>query len=267
MPLSDYPSGQARRMPPPAGAHIRTDIRADIRAAGEAGGLQWLESDAPVAYPEAVAFMEHRVDAIRAGQEAEAVWLLEHPALYTAGTSANPDELLDAAALPVYPSGRGGRYTYHGPGQRVAYVMLDLRRRGSDVRAYVHDLEGWVIAALSRLGVTGERRCDRIGIWVNRGGGHEAKIAAIGVRVRRWITFHGIAINVDPNLAHFGGIVPCGIAEHGVTSLAELGIDATLADVDEALRATLPPRFKTTGSGTSPLDSPVSAAQDTKKGW
>lgn len=197
-----------------------------------------------MAYPDAVAFMEERAEAIRAGRADEAIWLLEHPALYTAGTSARPEELLDAAALPVFPSGRGGRYTYHGPGQRVAYVMLDLRRRGSDVRAYVHTLEGWVIAALARLGVTGERRCERIGIWVDRGGGAEAKIAAIGVRVRRWITFHGIAINCDPRLDHFGGIVPCGIAGHGVTSLADLGVGATMADVDAALRATVPARFQ-----------------------
>jgi len=222
---------------------------ATIRSAGRAGAVEWLVSDTPVDYPDAVAFMEGRVDGIRAGREGEAIWLLEHPALYTAGTSAKPEELLDAAALPVYPTGRGGRYTYHGPGQRVGYVMLDLRRRGSDVRAYVHDLEGWVIAALARLGVTGERRCDRIGIWVDRGGGKEAKIAAIGVRVRRWITFHGIAINVEPDLDHFGGIVPCGIAEHGVTSLADLGVVATMADVDMALRAALPARFENPDSG------------------
>ena len=206
-------------------------------------------SSRPVAYPDAVAFMEQRVAGIRAGRAAEAVWLLEHPALYTAGTSARPEELLDGVALPVYPSGRGGRYTYHGPGQRVAYVMLDLRRRGSDVRAYVQTLESWVIAALAQLGVTGERRSDRIGIWVDRGDGREAKIAAIGVRVRRWITYHGIAINVDPNLDHFGGIVPCGIAEYGVTSLRDLGSDATMAHVDAALRSTLPPRFENADRG------------------
>jgi lipoyl(octanoyl) transferase len=234
MPSSPQPPLPSTEAPPPA---------ATVRAAGRAGAIDWLVSDAPVAYPAAVAFMEDRVEAIRAGRAPEAIWLLEHPALYTAGTSARPEELLDAAALPVFPSGRGGRYTYHGPGQRVAYVMLDLRRRGGDVRAFVHALEGWVIASLARLGVHGERRCDRIGIWVERGGGREAKIAAIGVRVRRWITFHGIAINVDPRLDHFAGIVPCGIAEHGVTSLADLGIDATLADVDAALRATVPARL------------------------
>ncbi len=254
-PVSHPPSLDVRQTPPPA--------TAPIRPAGRAGAVQWLISDEPVAYPDAVAFMERRVDAIRAGKAGEAIWLLEHPALYTAGTSARPEELLDAAALPVFPSGRGGRYTYHGPGQRVAYVMLDLRRRGSDVRAYVHTLEGWVIAALARLGVTGERRCDRIGIWVDRGGGREAKIAAIGVRVRRWITFHGIAINVEPDLDHFAGIVPCGIAEHGVTSLADLGMNATLAAVDAALRGTLPERFETAdpavsgGNGNGPAPAPA----------
>lgn len=246
--MPHQPSCEPRRAPAPA----------EIRPQARSGSLEWLVSGGLVAYPDAVAFMEQRVDGIRAGREAEAIWLLEHPALYTAGTSAMPEELLDAAALPVYPSGRGGRYTYHGPGQRVAYVMLDLRRRGSDVRAYVHALEGWVIAALARLGVTGERRSDRIGIWVDQGGGREAKIAAIGVRVRRWITYHGIAINVDPNLDHFGGIVPCGIAEHGVTSLAKLGLDATMADVDTALRGTLPARFE----GAKPNPSP--AAWDPK---
>ena len=261
MSLSPPPSNESHERPPAAGI----TIRATIRAAGRIGGLQWLESVDPVDYPDAVAFMEHRVDAIRAGREAEAVWLLEHPALYTAGTSARPEELLDAAALPVYSTGRGGRYTYHGPGQRVAYVMLDLRRRGSDVRAYVHDLEGWVIDALARLGVTGERRCDRVGIWVERGGGREAKIAAIGVRVRRWITFHGIAINIDPDLSHFGGIVPCGIAEHGVTSLADLGIDATLADVDAALRATVPPRFENADREALPPESAAVPAENTKE--
>ncbi len=230
-------SPENRVTPPPEAPEIRPE--------GRAGRVQWLVSDRPVAYPDAVRFMEGRVDAIRAGLGDEAIWLLEHPALYTAGTSARAEELLDASALPVYPSGRGGRYTYHGPGQRVAYVMLDLRPRGSDVRAYVHALEGWVIAALARLGVAGETRCDRIGIWVDRGGGREAKVAAIGVRVRRWVTFHGIAINVDPNLDHFGGIVPCGIAEHGVTSLRDLGVGASMADVDAALRATLPERLRT----------------------
>ena len=226
-------------------------MSAPIRPSGRSGAVQWLVSDDLVGYPDAVAFMERRVEGIHAGREGEAVWLLEHPALYTAGTSAQADELLDSAALPVYPSGRGGRYTYHGPGQRVAYVMLDLRQRGSDVRAYVHTLEAWIIATLARLGVRGERRANRVGIWVDQGGGREAKIAAIGVRVRRWVTYHGIAINVDPNLDHFGGIVPCGIAEHGVTSLNEMGVGATMAEVDAALRATLPAQFEKASPGVA----------------
>ena len=198
--------------------------------------VAWRTSADVVPYPEAVAFMERRVADIRDGRAAEMVWLLEHPPLYTAGTSARPDELLDAARLPVYPSGRGGRYTYHGPGQRVAYVMLDLRPRGCDVRAYVHRLEGWLIEALARLGADAGRRPGRIGLWVGDGA-EEAKIAAIGVRVRRWVTYHGIAVNVDPNLAHFTGIVPCGVTGFGVTSLRALGIDSSMADVDAALRS------------------------------
>ena len=205
--------------------------------------VEWRISDAPVAYPEAVAFMEERVAAIREGRAAELVWLLEHPPLYTAGTSARPEELLDAGRFPVYRTGRGGRHTYHGPGQRVAYVMLDLRQRGADVRNYVHALEDWVIAALARFNIRGERRAGRVGIWVDRGGGREEKIAAIGVRVRRWVSFHGIALNVDPDLGHFSGIVPCGIAEHGVTSLAALGIPASMPEVDMALKASFAETF------------------------
>jgi len=201
-------------------------------------GMQpdWIIAETPVAYPDAVAEMERRVAAIRDGSAAEAVWLLEHPPLYTAGTSADPADLLDPGRLPVYPTGRGGQYTYHGPGQRVAYVMLDLRRRGMDLRGYVRDLEDWVIATLAAFNVRGERRAGRVGVWVDRGGGREDKIAAIGVRVRRWVSYHGISINVDPALEHYAGIVPCGIAEHGVTSLADLGLTASLADVDLALR-------------------------------
>ena len=165
------------------------------------------------------------------------IWLLEHPPLYTAGTSADPADLVAPDRFPVYRAGRGGQYTYHGPGQRVAYVMVDLRRRGRmDVRRYVHDLEAWIIATLDRFGVKGERRDGRVGIWVDRGGGREDKIAAIGVRVRRWITYHGISLNVDPDLSHFDGIVPCGIREHGATSLADLGLPVTLTDVDLALQ-------------------------------
>jgi lipoyl(octanoyl) transferase len=169
------------------------------------------------------------------------VWLLEHPPIYTAGTAAQPDDLLDPNRFPVIPTGRGGQYTYHGPGQLVAYTMLDLTQRGSDVRKYVHDLEQWVIDTLAEFGVRGERREGRVGIWVDRGrdsdgNSVEAKIAAIGVRVRRWVSYHGISINVEPDLEHFSGIVPCGISEHGVTSLVDLGITATIADVAHALR-------------------------------
>ena len=199
--------------------------------------LEWRCHDAPVAYPEALAAMEARVEAIRAGTAAEAVWLLEHPPLYTAGTSARAADLLVPDRFPVYRTGRGGQYTYHGPGQRVGYVMLDLKARGADVRAYVQGLEDWLIRALARFNVTGERRAGRVGIWVERGG-RECKIAAIGVRVRRWVSYHGIALNVEPDLSHFEGIVPCGIRDYGVTSLADLGLPVTLADADVALRET-----------------------------
>ncbi len=198
--------------------------------------VEWRSSSVAVPYAEAVAEMERRVAAIRAGTAPELVWLLEHPPLYTAGTSARDEDLLDPQRLPVHRTGRGGRYTYHGPGQRIAYVMLDLARRSEDVHCYVHHLEEWGIRALARVGVTALRREGRVGIWVVRGAG-EAKIAAIGVRVRRWVTYHGMAINIDPDLDHYRGIIPCGIAEHGVTSLAALGIAATMADVDSALRA------------------------------
>lgn len=208
-----------------------------------ADGIEWRISDHPVAYPEAIAFMERRVQDIRDGRAPETVWLLEHPPLYTAGTSADTAELLDPGRFPVYTTGRGGRYTYHGPGQRIAYVMLDLTKRGQDIRRFVCDLEDWLIAALARFNVKGERRPGRVGIWVDlarHGGapGNEAKIAAIGVRVRRWVTFHGVALNVDPDLEHFKGIVPCGISAHGVTSLLDLGQTATSMDADLALRET-----------------------------
>ena len=189
------------------------------------------------AYPEALATMEARVAAIRAGTAGELVWLVEHPPTYTAGTSATPEGLLDPR-FPVYRAGRGGQWTYHGPGQRTAYVMLDLTRRGRDVRAYVHALEEWVIRALDRFNVKGERREGRVGIWVaDPARGTEDKIAAIGVRVTRWVTWHGIALNVDPDLSHFGGIVPCGIRQHGITSLHRLGIPATMEEADSALMA------------------------------
>lgn len=199
--------------------------------------VEWRTSQGLVPYPEALAEMEARVAAIRDGGAAELVWLLEHPSLYTAGTSADPAELLDGARFPVYAAGRGGRYTYHGPGQRIAYLMLDLKRRGGDVRRYVDRLEEWVIRTLATFGVRGERREGRIGIWVDTPAAGEAKIAAIGVRVRRWVSYHGVAINVAPDLGHFQGIVPCGISEYGVTSLHALGVKVGLAELDAALRA------------------------------
>jgi lipoyl(octanoyl) transferase len=198
--------------------------------------LDWRISDRPVDYPDAVAAMEARVEAIRAGRAGEQVWLLEHPPVYTAGTSAKEADLLNAGAFPVYRTGRGGQFTYHGPGQRVGYVMLDLKRREMDVRTFVHRLEAWVIAALAAFNVRGETRPDRVGVWVQRGSGREDKIAAIGVRVRRWVTYHGIAINLEPELSHYDGIVPCGIREHGVTSLVDLGLPVSMADLDIAMR-------------------------------
>ncbi len=209
----------------------------DLEIGTEAAGIEWRTSTAPVGYAAAVAEMEARVAAIRAGAAPELVWLLEHPPLYTAGTSARDEELLDPRRLPVHRTGRGGRWTYHGPGQRIAYVMLDLSRRDEDVHCFVHHLEEWVIRTLAEFGITGERRQGRVGIWVVRDG-NEAKIAAIGVRVRRWVTYHGMALNIDPDLGHYRGIVPCGIAEHGVTSLKALGVAASIADVDRVLRAT-----------------------------
>ncbi len=209
--------------------------------------VEWRVEPGLTAYPDAVAAMEARVAAIRAGSAPELVWLVEHPPLYTAGTSADPADLLQPERFPVYRSGRGGEFTYHGPGQRVAYVLLDLKRRGPDVRRYVHDLEEWIIRALASFAVAGERRQGRVGIWVARKdpllGSREDKIAAIGVRVRRWVTYHGIAINVEPELEHFSGIVPCGISEHGVTSLVDLGLPVGLADLDAALRAAFPGVF------------------------
>jgi len=199
--------------------------------------IEWRISDQSVGYLEATAFMEARVAAIRNDGAAECVWLLEHPPLYTAGTSARPEDLLDSGRFPVHASGRGGQYTYHGPGQRVGYVMLDLKRRGADVRGYVHALEEWLIRALERFAVKAERREGRVGLWVATGGGREDKIAAIGVRVRQWVTFHGVALNVDPDLSHFQGIVPCGIRDHGVTSLWALGLTPTMEEVDSALMA------------------------------
>ena len=206
--------------------------------------VEWRISEGLVPYPEAVAEMEARVAAIRDGRAQERIWLLEHPPLYTAGTSARPEDLKDAARFPVFETRRGGRYTYHGPGQRIAYAMLDVGARGRDVRRFVWSLEEWVIRALARFNVVGERRADRVGVWVARpekapgpnGAPCEEKVAAIGVRLRRWVSFHGVAINLEPDLSHFDGITPCGIAEHGVTSLVDLGVPATLPDLDVALR-------------------------------
>ncbi|MGQ3099713.1 MAG: lipoyl(octanoyl) transferase LipB [Sphingopyxis solisilvae] len=200
---------------------------------------EWIITDGLTDYAAALVDMETRAAAIHAGQAGERIWLIEHPPLYTAGTSADPAELLDPR-FPVYDAGRGGRYTYHGPGQRVGYVQLDLTKRGRDVRAYVSALEGWVIDALSLLGVAARRADGRIGIWTDDANGREAKIGAIGVRVKRWVTLHGLSLNVAPDLSHFGGIVPCGIAEFPVTSLAALGRPASFADVDAALADALP---------------------------
>jgi len=207
---------------------------------------EWITSKAPVPYPDALDFMEARVAGILSGAQDECVWLTEHPPLYTAGTSAQAADLLQPDRFPVYESRRGGEYTYHGPGQRVAYAMLDLGARGRDVRRYVWLLEEWVIRTLDSFGVTGERRPGRVGVWVVRpekppqpdGSPAEDKIAAIGVRIRRWVSFHGIALNVEPELSHFEGIVPCGISGHGVTSLVDLGLPVTMEDLDVALRRT-----------------------------
>ena len=225
----------------------------DLEIGTEQAGVEWRLSETPVDYLAAIEEMESRVAAIRAGAAAELVWLLDHPPLYTAGTSARDNELLEPGRLPVFRTGRGGRYTYHGPGQRIAYVMLDLHRRGQDVRCHVHQLEEWMILTLARFGVRGERRHARVGIWVARPNGCEEKIAAIGVRVRRWVTYHGAALNLDPDLDHYRGIVPCGIVEHGVTSLAALGVRATAADVDAALRITFRDAF---------VDPPASQRED-----
>ena len=214
-----------------------------VQAATRGSVLEWRVEDDPVPYPAALAAMEGRANAIRTGTAAEQVWLVEHPPLYTAGTSARMEDLADPRRFPTYAAGRGGQWTYHGPGQRVAYVMLDLQRwHGTvpprDIRRFVEGLEEWLIRALDRFNVRGERRAGRVGIWVaDRAAGTEAKIGAIGVRVTRWVSWHGVSLNVEPDLAHFGGIVPCGIAEHGVTSLAALGLPVTMADADVALRA------------------------------
>ncbi len=198
--------------------------------------LEWKFTNAMTPYEDAVEFMEQRVADIYDGTAAELVWFLQHPPLYTAGTSADLQDLVSPDRFPVYKTGRGGQYTYHGPGQRVVYVMLDLKKRGRDVRKYVFQLEQWIIDTLAEFNVIAERRTGRIGVWVTRDNGTEEKIAAIGVRVRKWVSFHGICINVEPDLEHYSGIIPCGIAEHGVTSLVDLGIPVTMQDVDAVLK-------------------------------
>src|SRR5579859_3621687 len=233
------------------------NLTAFARAPGSAA-VEWLISDQAIPYPEAVTAMESRVADIAAGRAGELVWLLEHPPLYTSGTSGKTADLLDPR-FPIFQSGRGGQLTYHGPGQRVAYVMLDLKRRRPDVRAYVASLEEWIIRALAAFNVRGERREDRVGVWVARpdkGKGFEDKIAAIGVRLRRWVSFHGISINVEPDLTHFAAIVPCGVADprYGVTSLADLGHTPTLADVDIALKEAFGEVF---GSVKQPLPETI----------
>ncbi len=213
--------------------------------------VEWITTPGLIDYREAEQWMEARVAGIAAGTAPEAIWLLEHPPLYTAGTSARIADLTDPDRFPVYPSKRGGQYTYHGPGQRVIYVMLDVGRRGHDVRRFVQQLEGWVIATLASFGVQGHIREGRVGVWVERpdkprsitGALAEDKIAAIGIRLRKWISFHGISINLDPDLGHFSGIVPCGISEHGVTSLRDLGLDTRLADLDAALKLSFASTF------------------------
>lgn len=226
----------------------------DLEIITSPAAIEWRVSNALVPYAEAVAEMERRIAAIRAGTAPELVWLLEHPPLYTAGTSARPEDLLAPGRLPVFKTGRGGQYTYHGPGQRIAYVMLDLERHGRDVRCHVWRLEEWMIRTLARFNVKGERREGRIGVWIAGRGGHEDKIAAIGVRVRHWVSYHGVALNIDPDLDHFRGIVPCGVnpevSGHGVTSLARLGITASMPEVDLALRATFEDVFASAAACT-----------------
>lgn len=207
--------------------------------------VEWVLADGLTPYETAVAEMEARAEAIRAGIASERVWLVQHPPLYTAGTSAQDSDLLDSGRFPVHRTGRGGQFTYHGPGQRVAYVMLDLKNRGADIRNYVCELERWLIHTLSAFNITGERRDGRVGVWVRRPGGlGEDKVAALGVRVRRWVTFHGVALNVDPDLSHYTGIVPCGVTQHGVTSMHALGQLASMDEVDAQLRASFEAVFK-----------------------
>ncbi len=220
-------------------------MKFDLRRS-DGATVEWAVSTTAIGYAAAVEVMESRAAAIARDEAPELVWLLEHPPLYTAGVSAAPAELLAPDRFPVFRSGRGGRYTYHGPGQRVAYVMLDLNARTRDAHAFVTSLESWIIAALASLDVGAATRTGRVGVWVDRGGGREDKIAAIGIKLRRWVSFHGVSLNVDPDLGHFSGIVPCGIVDHGVTSLADLGAPARLPTVDAALRATFETIFGAT---------------------
>lgn len=244
---------------------LRDDLSANFLPAIGAPSIEWRVEPGLTAYPDAVAFMEERVAEIRDGTAPELVWLVEHPPLYTAGTSAKTGDLIDPNRFPVFPSSRGGEYTYHGPGQRVAYVMLDLKRRREDVRAFVAALETWVIETLAAFNIRGERREDRVGVWVVRpdrpplpdGRPSEDKIAAIGIRLRRWVSFHGISINVEPDLGHFAGIVPCGIRQHGVTSLVDLGLPVTMDDLDAALRTTFGKVFGRTEPVRSTLERAV----------
>ncbi|RDI61092.1 lipoyl(octanoyl) transferase LipB [Microvirga subterranea] len=219
---------------------LRDNLADTFPAEAGAEPVEWLVTEGLTGYERAVAFMEERAAAIADGRARELVWLVEHPPLYTAGTSAQDEDLVDPDRLPVHRTGRGGQFTYHGPGQRVAYVMLDLKRRQPDLRRYVAALEAWLIATLDGFNVRGERREDRVGVWVRRptkGDNTEDKIAAIGIRVRRWVSFHGISLNVEPDLSHFSGIVPCGVTEHGVTSLVDLGIPVTMPEVDSVMRS------------------------------
>lgn len=221
-------------------ASLRDNLADAFLADADAEPVEWLVAEGLTGYEQAVAFMEERAAAIADGRARELVWLVEHPPLYTAGTSAQDEDLVDPDRFPVHRTGRGGQFTYHGPGQRVAYVMLDLKRRQPDLRRYVAALEAWLIATLDGFNIRGERREDRVGVWVRRpekGESTEDKIAAIGIRVRRWVSFHGISLNVEPDLSHFSGIVPCGVTEHGVTSLVDLGIPVTMPEVDSVMRS------------------------------
>lgn len=229
---------------------VKLDVNTDtiLQKTGPSGPLQWRTSPNRVGYQEALDWMEARVAAIRDGKVGECVWLLEHPPIYTGGTSANSADLIQPDRFPVIRTGRGGQFTYHGPGQRVAYVMLDLTRRGRDVRSFVCSLEGWIIDTLALFDIQCERREGRVGVWVVRdidGAPREDKIAAVGVRVRRWVTFHGISLNVSPELSHYDGIVPCGVKDFGVTSLQDLGVTASMEDVDRALVETFARHFNT----------------------